>query len=919
MTSGADQLDETRVNAPPGARLGVDTRISAAPAFHEDAPAPAVIGRYIVLEKLGHGGMGVVHAAYDPRLERKVALKVVHAAHAGAAEHRLRMVREAQVLARLSHPNVVAVFDVGEADDQVYLAMDLIRGVDLRVWLDEPRSREAILEVFLQAGQGLAAAHAVGLVHRDFKPANVLVGDDGRARVVDFGLAAVDADERAATSGADASSGLQRLGALTLAGSIVGTPAFMAPEQIAGETATSASDQFSFCVALWTALTGIDPFGGETLEQRRAEILVRRPRELHGGARLSRALRAALVRGLAADPSRRFPQIDELLAALGRARAAPRRRLVGLAAAVAAAAAAAWAASERDDPGARCSSAAEAAAQLWSPAQAGRVGAALRAVDRPYAGAMAEAVGAELGRYAAAWGALQQRACEGHARMELSDGLHDRQVACLHERRAAFAAVTTRFATAAEASLADALDRVDRLRPVDECEDLVRLSGETGRAPALQAARDALNLRLAALEVAHQEDAEAAATARGIAEEARALAAHDLVARSLALSAVIVAELGEAAAAEAQLEEAWLASLTWGDDEAMADVASRYAGHLSSMRHRPIEAERWLRAVQAIDARPGEVSAVTRRYLVRMEGAIASQLGRHEQALAAMDRAVAEALADRGEGSYAASLALQNRSYVLREMGRYAESRADAAAALRGLEATVGPDHPKLFYALEVLATTHDDLGEPAAAQAHYTRGIELMTRLYSPEDPRVGQLRNNLGESLYREGRHAGALAQFSRAAEILARTRGDEHVSTVLARVGVANALVALARTGEARGIYEAANASLAASLPEGHPIFAYAHVGLGRVALAEGDPAAAIAALEEGLRLRGTGAPPGERAEAELLLARALRAHGEAGERTRTLAAAAVADYRAAGPAHAAALAEAERLQGALTDDR
>ncbi|MFY0573513.1 protein kinase domain-containing protein [Cystobacter fuscus] len=225
-------------------------------------------GRYTLLDVLGRGGMGVVYAAYDSVLERKVALKVLRgelAARLGVDLASARLVREARIAARLSHPNVVTIYDVNSHDGQIFIAMEYVDGRSLSTWLDEgPHPAEAILERFVQAGRGLAAAHAVGLVHRDFKPANVLVGLDGRVRVTDFGLAGWTSED---ASGEGPAGGCSSSSRVSRAAGLLGTPLYMAPEQHRGERAGPLADQFSFGVALHEALYRRGAFEGNSLEE----------------------------------------------------------------------------------------------------------------------------------------------------------------------------------------------------------------------------------------------------------------------------------------------------------------------------------------------------------------------------------------------------------------------------------------------------------------------------------------------------------------------------------------------------------------------------------------------------------------------------------------------------------------------------
>ena len=249
--------------APEGHRAARgDREVEAAAA---DVVRGSSLGRYIVLDRVGEGGMGIVYTAYDPELNRRVAIKLVRAVASkstSAKDRQARLLREAQAMARLSHPNVIAVHDVGTYGEQVFIAMELVDGTTLKEWLKQARrSWREIVEVFLAAGKGLAAAHAAGLVHRDFKPSNVLVGKDGRVRVMDFGVArpVSTADDKVPGESPFAEVDV----ALTRVGSVVGTPRYMAPEQRGGQPVDPRSDQFSFCASLYEALYGESALAAE--------------------------------------------------------------------------------------------------------------------------------------------------------------------------------------------------------------------------------------------------------------------------------------------------------------------------------------------------------------------------------------------------------------------------------------------------------------------------------------------------------------------------------------------------------------------------------------------------------------------------------------------------------------------------------
>jgi serine/threonine-protein kinase len=367
----------------PPADASGNTEGRRAPAERPELPRGASVDRYIIADVLARGGMGVVYKAFDPELSRPVAVKLVRADDDPAGVFRDRLMREAQALARLSHPNVISVFDVGTFGDEVFIAMEFVEGQSLRQWLESgPRSRREILDVFLAAGEGLAAAHEASLVHRDFKPENVIIGHDGRVRVLDFGLARLTGEggvaippeappspaavvlpaaaphETAAHSPSarsrtaktplpeatiptpgetpSGSSGRELLSPLTRAGAIMGTPRFMAPEQHRGETADERADQFSFCVTLYHALFGLYPFSGTTVQQYAANVVGGRIREPPAAVKVPRWLRPVLWRGLAAAPADRYPSMTALLAELRKdpARTLKRGAVVMLAVAV---------------------------------------------------------------------------------------------------------------------------------------------------------------------------------------------------------------------------------------------------------------------------------------------------------------------------------------------------------------------------------------------------------------------------------------------------------------------------------------------------------------------------------------------------------------------------------------------------------
>lgn len=297
--------------------------------------APESLGRFQVLERLGAGASGEVLLGLDPKLQRRVAIKLLRARSedepSGDSELAQRLRNEARALAQLNHPNVVTVHELGSHEGRDFMVSELVEGGTLRDWCARAeRSPGEIVEVFVQAGRGLAAAHGAGLVHRDFKPENVLVSADGRVRVADFGLVSVPAAQGlGVASGADDADAGDEIdvaaAALTQTGALVGTPVYMAPEQLAGEAADARSDQFAFCVALYEALAGVRPFAGKRFAELIRNVKSGQLRPASDGRPIAKALRSVIERGLSPKPAERFSDLDELVRALEAAGGARRR------------------------------------------------------------------------------------------------------------------------------------------------------------------------------------------------------------------------------------------------------------------------------------------------------------------------------------------------------------------------------------------------------------------------------------------------------------------------------------------------------------------------------------------------------------------------------------------------------------------
>ena len=438
------------------------------------------VGRYEIREALAEGGMGAVYAAYDPQLGRKIALKFVRVRGRNPSalrDARERLLREAQAIAQLSHPNVVAAHDVGTADGDVFIAMELVDGAHLRQWLeDKPRSFADKLAVMIDAGRGLAAAHHAGLVHRDFKPSNVLVGNDGRVRIVDFGLArplrgGPDVDVTPEHDLEMSSSG-PLSAQLTEAGMILGTPQYMSPEQFSGADVDAKSDQYSFAVTLYEVMYGERPFRAPTRAALEAAVRAGRPVP-PAGVHLPAWLRRVIERGMATSPAARYPSMDELLADLGRDHARGRRRLAIAGAAVVVlggAGAIAW--SGLHARSAPCAGAGDEVAQVWNAGARAKLQAAFAATGRPYAAQLLDRVAALLDARAHDWTTMRIGACEAtRVRGEQSEALLDLRMRCLDRRLAELRTVTDVLGAADASTVDRSVDAVLGLERLDACAD----------------------------------------------------------------------------------------------------------------------------------------------------------------------------------------------------------------------------------------------------------------------------------------------------------------------------------------------------------------------------------------------------------------------------------------------------------------
>jgi len=474
---------------------------ASAPARRSDAlSAGATIGRYRVIEIVGIGGMGIVYAADDPELQRRVAVKVLRTSgHVDADAHSQRLLREARALAKLSHPNVIPVYDVGTWNDRVFVAMEFVDGWTLGKWLAlRPRTWATVGPVLLAAGRGLAAAHEAGFVHRDLKPDNILVSRSGRVFVTDFGLArwaeATTVEPSVAplqgwtlthpTTGsrpgseADSRTQPEPFATLTRSGAFVGTPAYMAPEQFTAEPVGPAADQFAFCVVLWEALFGKRPFEGRTLGALAHAVCEADPPAFPSGVQVPRPVKAALLRGLAKRPDDRHPSMAALLHALE-----PTRRTWvpwTAAGAIAAASVGAMLLSTKADPAAAtvpCSNL-PGLTEVWGDARRTAIAAAFDQTGARYAAPTSARTIAELDAYADTWAARELEICEAQQQGSMDVGRTAMRLDCLDRSREFFTGIVDGLEHADVALVDRAVRVVTGLPDLGACVDDARLGAE---------------------------------------------------------------------------------------------------------------------------------------------------------------------------------------------------------------------------------------------------------------------------------------------------------------------------------------------------------------------------------------------------------------------------------------------------------
>ena len=821
------QDDEPTRDAPP--------RLTARPSETDLRPG-GKLGRYTLLEKVGSGGMGEVYAGWDGQLGRRVAIKLIHAEFRGMVSERARLVREARTLAQLQHPNVVSVYELGTTNGLDYVVMEFVEGRTLRQVLrsDSPAPGR-VRALLTDAGRGLQALHAAGLVHRDFKPANVLVGNDGRVRLMDFGLARAAGvtftDEAAAGAPVSEDDSVTELGASP------GTPRYMPLEQVAGAAPDARTDQFAFAVAAWTVLTGAQPFPDPRAgsDERRAAILKGPPREQ--GRTLSRLLEQALRKALAAKPEDRFPTLEPLLYELSGEGARVRRRR-----------ATAWASAAAvllvlalgvwwSGRAARACAPEQLAAEALPAERVARIAAALRAANTPEEAAEVEH---GLRAWYGQWAATAAPVCAAEIAGRAADVSGPR--ACLEARRADAEGVLGLFeegrreVTEVARATVRALPRTEGCalaRPID----VYRV--DAASAEARKEARKALGAARAAWlagDAARSRDAADGALGLAGVREDELLQAEARLLRGRATDE----SGGDASAVVADYQFALQRAALLREERLEAEAASLLVAHLLDRAQDVPGAGRLLPWASAVVERTEDDELVGHFLTVRSQ--FHQKRGEFDEGVVDAQRALEAVMRPQPVNARLVARTEMLLGMALLGAQRALEAVAPCERAVARMEKVVPWDHPALAALLNNLALATERAGDNARARALYERALEAMVRRRGPEHPSTAAPLNNLAALALEEGRLDDAEGLYSRARKALAASLGPRHFRTGISETG-------LAAVECARGDHAAARARLMALEQlrvevhgRGSEAQRRTQVELARVELEAGNPAGA-----------------------------------------------------------------------------
>jgi tetratricopeptide (TPR) repeat protein len=782
------------------------------------------LGRFVVLGLVGRGAMGEVYGAYDPDLDRKIAIKLVRA-RAGksgdAGEARVRLMREAQATAKISHSNVVVVYDAGTFEDRVFIAMEFIEGNTLRYWLQAaPRSWPEILEIFVAAGRGLAAAHDKELVHRDFKPDNVMVGRDGQVRVMDFGLAriaarraeasvppapgrrpprlAIDDDEDLEstrnlgdTEVFDGGGGSGLMNAtltlrdpITQTGTVMGTPAYMSPEQLQSEPADARSDQFSFCVALYESVYGERPFAGRSLDELTDNVVQGRLAQAPADTRVPAWLRKVLERGLSVDPAARFPSMAALLAELDqRSGVTPR---TGFATGAAAKLGPIWPAPVGGHP--------------VETEQKAAMREAFLATGKAYAEAAFAGASAALDRFTARWSEIYVEILEAtHVRGEQSSEVLDLRMEALNEALEDLKALCRQFLVATPGVVENAVNAAAALGTLERCSDvkLLRALVRPPEDPGARIAVERIRARLVDVRALFRVGrfTEGLDMAAPLVDEARRVGHSPTLAECLLVQGSLEVELGKTDASIASMEEAVWTSELARHDEIAAEAAQQLIYMAGYMQSRFEVAEIWRRHAETLLKRMGGHDQLWGWYFNNV-AAVREVQGRLTDAVEDTRRAVEAKTRALGAGAPDVALSLGNLANQLAGLGKFDEAIGVSQRAVDTMIAGLGVEHPRTA----VLLSNHGEflcrLGRFADAHDVASSALAIFERETDPDGAWVTYPLLTLGLSLLGTGRLDEAARVLERATKI---REAQEKAPARLAEVHFALGRALHARAGE------------------------------------------------------------------------------------------------------------------------
>ncbi|MFO0598022.1 MAG: serine/threonine-protein kinase [Myxococcaceae bacterium] len=744
-----------------------------------------VIGRYRVTKLLGEGAMGRVFEANDPELHRAVAVKVVRGAN--NPEMRARLQREAQAAARVKHPNVVTVYDVGTVGEEVFVAMELVAGGSLRGWLKGGRREWAdVVRVFTGAGRGLAAVHDAGLVHRDFKPDNVLLDADGTARVSDFGLVGVERNAAAGAPVEPASSASTATPALTQTGTLMGTPAYMAPELFAGQPATPASDQFAFCVSLYEALSGHRPFKANSFDELKAAVQRGADVEAPPGAP---AWLAKLVRrGLDADPARRFPSMTELVRQLDEV-PRQRRRVTTLSSAagvvVALVAGAAWLA--RPPPCGVFS-----VGDAWGPERRAEVSKGLEA--QGVAPSLLATVLADLDAYAKNWVDAQSGACQAaRVTRDQSEEQYTQRSSCLDRRRRELGALTHLLATADLGTARRAASLTGHLPAIASCADLEAMKSERPLPENPEERKTALEVReilaqcYALGESGHEKEAlELARKADALLEKT---GYAPLQAESKLRIGQLLSHLDDYDAADKVLREGLLLATSTGQDRLAAKTLGVIVSNLASAQRNGPELDTTIALATATLARVGNPDTELDDLLYAV-GSVRQFQGRYDDAEKAFQQMLEIRQRLHGPNHPRVAVAWNALGVVHDNQGHLKQALEDYRRAEAIWLGSLGDNHPNLASNYNNIAIVLAALGEKEKALEAHHKALEIRIKVYGPESADVAQTYSNIAAEMG-EGREVEALAEYQRARDIYVKRYGEENADVARVDESMGNAL--------------------------------------------------------------------------------------------------------------------------------